>query len=66
MNKLIKINETKVEQYYNSTKKSYQISKKTLTYECYVYKKKKNVNIASTREGKQGSIEFFLYKPCIK
>lgn len=65
MNKLIKINETKVEKYYKSTNKSYQISKKTLTYECSICKEQLTVNISSPKEDKKGSIEFFLNKPCI-
>lgn len=64
MNKLIKLNEFKVDAFYASTGKTYQISKKQLTYECSICLNEQTVNISTSKIDNKGSIEYFLNKPC--
>lgn len=64
MNKIIKINETKTDKTYPNGK-TYQISKKQLTYECSLCKEHHTVNISTPKTNKKGSVEFYLNKPCI-
>ena len=64
MNKLIYLNEFKVDKTYPSTGKTYQISKKQLNYECSICNKEQLVNIKTSNQGHKGSIEYHLNKPC--
>ena len=64
MNKLIKLNEFKVDKTYESLGKTYQISKKQLTYECSICSMEHTVRITTSNQANKGSIEYFLNKPC--
>lgn len=64
MNKLIKLNEFRVDKTYPSTGKTYQVTKKQLTYVCSVCSQEDTVNIKTSKQGKNGSIEYYLNKPC--
>lgn len=63
MNKLIKLNETKIDKHYPSGK-VYAITKQTLEYLCDTCNIKHTVNISTSKQGKKGSIQYFLDKPC--
>ena len=64
MNKLIKLNEFRVDKTYPSTEKTYQVTKKQLTYVCSVCSQEHTVNIKTSKQDKKGSVEYFLNKPC--
>lgn len=64
MNKLIYLNEFKVDKTYPSTGKTYQISKKQLNYECSICSKEQVVDITTSKQGHKRSIEYYLNKPC--
>lgn len=63
MNKLITLNETKIDKHYPSGK-VYAITKQTLTYSCSTCNIECTVNIKTSKQGKKGSIQYFLNKPC--
>ena len=56
MNKLIKLNEFRVDKTYPSTGKTYQVTKKQLTYICSVCSQEDTVNIKTSKEDKKGSV----------
>ena len=59
MNKLIKLNEFRVDKTYPSTGKTYQVTKKQLSYECSTCSKEQLVDIKTSKQGKKGSIEYY-------